>query len=246
MLAEIEGAALTPVDLFVEPSAHLFRIEFPGGRFVEGSAGFVSNTIHKYVNLDLVSSHPLSPLIHGASVIVGGKRCLIMAPKESGKSTLTLYLLTRGHPVEGDENIVVLDHGRVVARPRAMRVREGTFALVADMTPIGRNAKQAIQWDGLVVRAVTPTMLGYPWVIREGRPDHLVFLEPNHGGLSVAWPVGQEEALRRLMPNTYLADDARIPSFLSLRRLCRETPAHVLRIGDLAGAERHLLWLARP
>lgn len=241
---EIEGATLAPVDIEVTESGGFHAVRLPGGRLAEGTTGHIVGRLHSQFLADIVTDHPADAVIHGASALIGGKRFLIVGSKAAGKTTLSLHLLARGYLIEGDEHLMVNADG-VIARPRTLRVRTTTFDLVRNLPPGVHDSPKFTVWDGTILHAVHPALAGVPWVIRQGRLDHIVFLEPNHGGRGVVAPIAPEEAVKRLMANAYFAGGAVALAAARLRQLGMSTPAHALRNGDLANAERHLVWLSR-
>src|SRR5207253_2106365 len=129
--------------------------------------------LHELMFWDHLQSHAAWAMIHGATVMVGGKRLLLIGDKGQGKSTLALYLLTRGHAVEGDEHLAV-GNETVFTRPRALRIKPGTLALMQGLPEAIYRAPRIETWDGLSVHAVDPSLFGRPWRIAEGRLDAAV------------------------------------------------------------------------
>ena len=90
----IEGVALEPFDIVVEETFGFFSMRLPNGVFTEGTSAHCIGVLHGLLLWDTLQSHEGRPMIHGATVIVEGRRLLIVGEKGAGKSTLVLHLLT--------------------------------------------------------------------------------------------------------------------------------------------------------
>jgi energy-coupling factor transporter ATP-binding protein EcfA2 len=241
----VEGRTLEPVDIRVERRFGFLSAELSTGVVAEGTSRHVLGMLHGLLNWDLAQSHPTSPLIHGASVVVAGRRFVVTGDKGAGKTTLMLSLLRAGHDVEGDEH-VVLDADGVIARPRTLRVKPGSLRVVPDL-PSSIEATPSIDiWEGGHIHSISPALFGRPWVVRHGRLDGIVFIAPNHGGRSVAAQISPDDAFRRLMRTVMFRGVSVLAETVRVRRLVAEVPAFELRLGDLSQAEFHLRHLARP
>ncbi len=236
---EIAGAALEPVDLPVEYTAGFLRLRMPDGSLAEGTAAHVITRLHGLILTDVIDGEPGVPLIHGATLVGGGRRFLLVGTKGGGKSTLALYLLAQGFAVEGDEHLVIRDAG-VIARPRTMRVKSGSLPLVPTLAAAVAASPCIQNWDGTPIFSVDPSVAGRPWRIGEGRLDCLVFLEPNHGGRSVMGRLPKNEAFRRLMDEALVSPRGIGAGVARLRGLVAATATVRLQLGDLPGAARHL------
>ena len=240
----LPGIELRAVDIPIEPCGCFWRANLPHiGRF-EGTAAYLVAILHRVVILDLIEGEPTAPLLHGATVCVGGRRLLIAASKGAGKSTLALHLLLRGHAVEGDEHLVVRP-ADVIVRPRTLRLKQGTLNLVGGLPDAVWHAPFVEDWEGSPVRAVSPAVAGREWQIRAGALDGIVFLEANHGGRSAAKPLNAEEAFRRLMSHVLMPSQGIAAAAARLRRLASQIVAWQLLIGDLGVAEWHITNFAR-
>lgn len=235
----IEGARLEAVDVPIERRHGFLSARLPNGALIEGTPRYLLGSLHGLMHWDLRQSHPASPVLHGATVLIEGRRLVLMADKGAGKTTLTLSLLAAGHAVEGDEHLV-LELDGVVARPRTLRIKTGSLRLVNGVpATITRNPRIDL-WAGGHIYAVDPGLFGRPWIIRRGRLDGLILIEPNHGGRSVAKPITADEAFRRLMRTAMFPGVSLLAEIARVRRLVATTPAFALRLGDLTAAEFHL------
>ena len=240
----IEGRALEVVDIPIESRFGFHSTLMPNGTFTEGTGRHIVGMLHGLLLWDVQQSHPTSPLIHGASVMINGRRLAITGDKGAGKTTLMLSLLAAGHEIEGDEHLVPEPDG-VIARPRTLRVKPGSLQLVAGL-PAGIERTPTIDiWEGGYIHAVSPAIFGRPWVVRPGRLDALVFIAPNHGGRSVAKRLSPDEAFGRLMRSVIFPGASVLAETVRVRRLVAEAPAYELRLGDLTQAEFQLSQLAQ-
>ncbi|MEQ1770378.1 MAG: hypothetical protein ABL879_11115 [Devosia sp.] len=234
---EIEGFELEPFDIVVERKGGFLRCRLPHGALLEGAASRLISHLHVMMHWDNRQSHGAYPMMHGATMIIGGRRLLIVGGKTNGKTTLSLYLTLRGHRFEGDEHLILLPQG-VIARPRTLRVKQGSFPLVG-LSP--DDFPSVTAWYGETLHAISPVALGQDWIIRQGRLDGVVFLAANHGGRSVLGRIGVDEAFAGLMAQCYFTGRSPAAEAARLRVLAATTPAYSLRVGSLPEAETHLV-----
>jgi hypothetical protein len=88
-------------------------------------------------------------------------------------------------------------------------------------------------WDGTPLYAVDPSIAGRPWRIAAGEVENVVFLEPNHGGLSRITPIDALEGLRRLLGECTLPRTAVGQTVVRLRALLAKARLCALLLGDL-------------
>lgn len=235
---ELPGRPLARVDIPIAEEQGFYRMRLPNGVDTTGTSSSGLAYLHGLVRWDLLRHHAGSPLLHAASIRLGGRRLAIMGAKGAGKSTLTLHLLCAGHDVEGDEHIVVApDH--LIAVPRTLRIKPPSFGIVTGAGDISSVPKFTSD-EGVTVYSFAPTRIRPHWSIVAGDVDALIFIEPNHGGRSVLSPIGTDETFERLLRNTYYTSADMAAMLARLRLLAANTRACVLRLGDLAGAESHL------
>ncbi|MEO8669238.1 MAG: hypothetical protein ABI399_12020 [Bauldia sp.] len=240
---EIAGAALEPVNLTIEERYGFFELKVPGGELVAGTASVLLAALHGLVWADLLESEAGSPIVHGATVLGPWGRALLVGFKTSGKTTLALHLIAAGFQVEGDEHLVIRSDS-VIARPRTLRVKPGSLAMVPSLADAVRIRPFVTAWDGMPIYAVEPSIAGVAWTIAPGRLDRLVFVEPNHGGRSGMVPMPKPAVLPRLLEESLLPQAGVPAAFGRLRQLAMSVPAYRLSLGDLEGAQRCLLRLA--
>ena len=236
---DMDGMPLEAIDIEIVETQGFYQLSLPNGTVAQGTSAHCIDVLHGLITSDLLKSHSGHPLIHGATIRIGGKRLLVAGSKAAGKSTLALYLLSRGHDVEGDEHLLILPDG-VVARPRTLRIKPNTLTMIDGLPLSVAHSPVYRIWNGTSIHAVRPSLFGQPWRISPGRLDGIVFADANHGGRSLATPISVDEAFGRLVANTYFLKSGIAVMAGRLRSLAHETPAYLLRLGDLASAEWHL------
>ena len=240
---DLPDAVLEPAEIFIGMRDGFLVARTPTGNLIEGTSSHLISAMHRRIFNDLVDGDPGAPFIHGATVVIGGKRLLLVGRKGCGKSTLALYLALAGHKVEGDEHLLIRAN-EVVARPRTLRIKEGSLALLAHAPPAIWEAPSIHNWDGSVIRSISPAVCGHPWVIRAGELDAMIFLSANHGGKSVARPVTRADALRHLMDELMLPNVGVAVAAGRIQRLSLDVPSYKLSLGELDMAEWHLRQIA--
>jgi energy-coupling factor transporter ATP-binding protein EcfA2 len=241
---ELPDTPLEPVEVPIARRDGFLAATMPSGAVIEGTASHLVGAMHRIAMGDLAESYAGAPFVHGATVVAGGRRLLVVGHKGCGKSTLALHLALAGHDVEGDEHLLIGER-HVIARPRTLRVKEGSFALVGGLPASVLDSPSIINWDGTIIRAISPAVGGRPWVIRPGRLAGIVFLVANHGGRSAARPIRPDDAFGRLMREIMLPESGVAAATARLRRLVLEAPAYQLLLGNLETAEWHLRQIAK-
>jgi hypothetical protein len=231
-------------ELQVERAHGFYRLGLPKGGMIEGSALHLLDALHRFILALLEEEAPGAPLVHAGSIHLEGVPMLLIGAKSSGKTTLVLELLGNGHAVEGDEHVIVRESD-LMARPRTLRVKASSLTLVPALADRIRQTPSVLDWESCPIYAVSPAIAGKKWEISPMHPRHIIFLEANHGGHTVAKPITTEEAFRRLLSRCFLPQTAPSGAVARLRRVARETQAWEMSLGDLVGAQRHLLTIAR-
>jgi len=241
---DLPGLSLQPVDIGVSYRDGFLAATLPDGEIIEGTPGHLVSAMHRVLLADLAEGDPGVPFIHGATVLIEGRRILLVGHKGCGKSTFALHLAMAGHDVEGDEHLMIRE-GEVIVRPRTLRVKDGSFALVEGLPSWVMQTPFINNWDGTKIRAISPGVNGHPWVIRAGRLDAVVFLVANHGGRSAGRRISATDGFARMMAEVMLPNTGVAAAAGRLRRLAFETPSFQLLLGDLTTAEWHLRNMAR-
>ena len=191
--------------------------------------------IHMQLFGHAIAERPHATLIHAACLRRDGRRFLLAGTKGAGKSTLTLQLIQAGFEIEGDEHVFI-ENGRIVARPRACRVKEESLpylpkiAAAIEASPCYRN------YDGQRIFNVDPRRLGVDWRIEEGEVGHVFALHPNHGGYSSVRQMSPSMLVHFLMPETGWRTSERGRSIAALAELARHAKGFDLSLGDHATA----------
>lgn len=224
------------------------RVQAVGARFYDfgppyarkpGAPPHIIERAHAVLRRLMLEEAPRAPLIHGGSLLTNGRRLILCASKGAGKTTLLLKCLSEGMAVEADEHVIVRD-GEVIARPRTLRVKEASIRLVPELEEDILAAPSIQDWSGSLIYSVAPQRPQLPWKIAPGPAHALVFLEPNHGGLTSVRPLDRMAAFERLLRNTYLPDAGRGAALARLHVLARDTRAFLLTVGAPERAVWHL------
>lgn len=194
---------------------------------------------HQLLRRVMIDELPGTPIIHGGSLQFNGRRFILPADKGTGKTTFLLKCLSLGIAVEGDEHVVVREHD-VIARPRTLRIKPGSAELIPELKDQILASPYITDWDGSKIYSFSPQTDEVSWQIFAGTPDHIVFLEPNHSGLTSVRPLDKIEAFSRLMNNTLLPETGQAAAIARLHILMGTVRLWSLKIGDLNSAIWHL------
>ena len=241
---ELPGLTLETVDIPIGLRHGFLVGQMPSGEVVGGTPEHLLSAMHRLIMADLIDGETNTPFIHGATALIEGHRVLLIGHKGSGKSTLALHLAVAGHAVEGDEHLLARGN-EVIARPRTLRVKDGSLKLVAGLPTTVWDAPFLRNWDGSSIRSIRPDISGVPWVIRAGRLDAVVCLVANHSGTSVSQPIPGVDAFERLMREVILPRTGIAAAAGRLRQLVLGTPTYELLLGNLTAAEWHLRAIVR-
>jgi hypothetical protein len=232
---EIVGAELTITRLDITPLQGFLRLDLGEGLPLEGDAEWILSALHRRFFEETVSAEAGACLVHCATIVHPRRptaRILVVGEAGAGKTTLTLKLLDAGYAVEGDEHFIVWA-SQTIARPRTLRVKGGSLALVPRLAEAIAASPRVDFWDGAPLYAVDPAIAGRPWRIAAGTVADILFLEPNHGGLSRIKPITAHEGLRRLVAETQLPPGAVGAAFARLREIVARARLFALLLGDL-------------
>ena len=232
------GQELEAVALELEQTGSFFRLALPGGRTVEGSLDYLLSEFELALWSLNKEEMTGSPALSAAST-TRGERSLFVGDAGFGKTTLMLRLIGEGFAIEGDE-LVVVGHGWTMALPRRLRVPEGSLKWFPDLAAEITASPAIRDWDGRTIYSVAPGMGGRTWRIERGSVDHLIFIEPNHGGASVMGELTPDQAFARLVDKAYMPPSGKAAAAARLRMLSLGARSWKLRLGDLDRAVWHL------
>lgn len=233
------GADGRIIDVRVEAVGESFYDFGPPHAPKPGAPPHIIERAHAVLRRLMLEEAPHAPLIHGGSLLANGRRLILCASKGAGKTTLLLKCLSEGMAVEADEHVIVRD-GEVIARPRTLRVKAASIRLLPEWEEDILASPSIEDWSGSLIYSVAPQRPQLPWRITPGPAHALVFLEPNHGGLTSVRPLDRMAAFEKLLRNTYLPDTGRGAALARLHGLTRDTRAFLLTVGALERAVWHL------
>ncbi|MEZ5827643.1 MAG: hypothetical protein R3D30_10985 [Hyphomicrobiales bacterium] len=239
---EMEGFDLEPVALSITSQNGSHCLTLPNGKTFESTPLDVLNGVCHLSYFCAAEEEPEAPLIHGGSVCLNGQRILLVGIAGFGKTTFVMHLIANGIDVEGDEHVIVRERD-LVTQPRRLRVKPKSLSLLPQLAPlITASPRVALPVEGEIVEvySVPPSVAGRPWRITAGRADHIVFLEPNHGGRSRIAALPRDAAFSRLVDDSILPGNDYGAELARLRRPVTEAQNWLLTLGDLAEAERHI------
>lgn len=244
-LAYVEA---TPKMVGVDLEPIEFRIIDLGGGFYDldnhyagtpGPPRHIVERAHTILREQLAAETPGLPVLHAASLIIEGRRCLIIAEKGSGKTTLMLEALRQGIGVEGDEHVAV-DTDHVIARPRSLRIKAGSLDFAEEFRERILASPSIKDWNDSPIYSLAPRTDTVDWRIIPGPADVIVRLQPNHHALTSVTPMSWEQSFASLIDNAFLPENGRGSALGKLQRLATATRAWNMRIGDLERAFWHL------
>jgi hypothetical protein len=221
----------------VEPYRSYYRIVQDGEVLREQmTPQGVCETLHAELMLRSLADFPNSPLIHAASVRRNRRRILLVGPKGGGKTILTLHLIRAGYEVECDENVFVTPEG-VVARPRGLRVKQSSIALLPHLAKAFEDSAYYQDGGGVRVYNLDPRRAGAPiWRIEKGRVDGVVLIHPNHGGYSSIRPVSALNLVREVMMECGLPETERGAAVGAITQVIGRARGFDLSLGEIQGA----------
>jgi hypothetical protein len=198
-------------------------------------ANAVVEFLHRRVFDLSVADRPDTPLIHAASLRWRGRRVMLLGAKSVGKTTLTLNLLGVGYEFEGDEHVFVTGEG-IIARPRAIRVKQASLALLPDLAPAIATAPYLIDYRGQKIYNLDPRHISSTWRIERGPVDVIVALKPNHGGYSSSRPMSSLKLVQDLVQESGFPSPRRGPALGSIVRTLGRSQAFDMSVGEHTGA----------
>jgi hypothetical protein len=229
---EIAGDVPVAYEIQVQPHRDYFRILEPDGTVREQmTAAAVVHQLHRRLFALAIEERPESLVLHAACLRKGGRRLLLVGTEGAGKTTTTLRLMLGGYEIEGDENVFVDAHG-VIARPRGMRVKEGTLQQLPQAAERIAQAPYLIDYNGRKIFNVDPRSFGGGWEIRPGSADFIFLARANHGGASSIRPLSPIAAAREIMAEIAFPPTGRGRAVSALARLTGRAHSYDLSLGD--------------
>ena len=234
---EIDGKDPEPLSISVEPHRSYYRVVQQGEILREQmTPQAVCETLHAELMLLSLADFPNVPLIHAASLRRDGRRILLVGPKGSGKTMLTLYLIRAGYEIEGDENVFVTPEG-VLARPRGLRVKQSAAAFLPHLSGALSGAPYYQDATGLRIYNLNPRLAGASfWRLERGKVDAVVLIRPNHGGYSSLRPVPSLALVREVMEECALPEAERAAAIGAIVKAIGGAKGFDLSLGDLESA----------
>ena len=92
----LPGLLLEPVDVPIQLRDGFLIASMPGEESIEGTPNHLIGAMHRVVLTDLAEGDPDTPFVHGATVVLEGRRVLLVGHKGCGKSTFSLHLAMAG------------------------------------------------------------------------------------------------------------------------------------------------------
>ena len=161
---------------------------------------------------------------------------LLVGPKGGGKTTLTLRLIQEGYEIEGDENVFITPEG-VVARPRALRVKETTALLFEPLAEAFKEAPYYQREQNMRIYNLDPRKAGAAfWRIELGPVNAVVLLRPNHGGCSSLRPLSSLPLVRDVIRESAFPETGRARAVGDITKMIGTARGFDLCLGDLDGA----------
>jgi hypothetical protein len=237
---DIPGRVARELVITVQPWRDRYVIQEDGGAACERlNPVAVVECLHARLFDLSLADEPTAPIIHAASLRKDGRRILLFGSKGAGKTTLTLSLVRAGYEIEGDENVFVVGND-VIARPRALRVKEGSLPLLPELASTISQAPYFTDFRGQRIYNFDPRRCGAPWRIEQGAADVVVLLRPNHGGYSSVRPIPSLALIQDLVAESAFPAAGRGTAVGSIVASMARTRGFDLSLGDHASALRCL------
>ena len=162
----------TPYDI-IEEGDRLSRV---------GETADVLHVVYNRVYRRVLERFTLSGwlALHAALATINGCRTLILGDKGAGKTTLATRLLYQGHPVEGDEMVLVRG-SQALPLIRPFHFKPGIEQHIPQLAGAVEDLPK--MFAGPVgISAFDPSRFGFDWTIGTGPVDRVVWIRANHGG----------------------------------------------------------------
>ncbi len=185
------------------------------------------------IMLKLLSSKDHFLQLHAAGLVTDGRGLLIVGPSGSGKSTQALGLLLEGWRCLSDEIILLEPGGRAWPFPRSFHTTSATLRLFPELH---RPDNQGVFSDSSGKSRFDPAVIRKDWVAKPARPTWLVFPGDGPAGCDGLTPLGEIEALSRLIEQTINLTSFGKRGIEELVRLVRSCACFRLNTGDVRRA----------
>lgn len=175
-----------------------------------------------------------------AGVVSGSSRAWLLAgPPESGKTSLIIALGLRGAAIFTDEvALVEPDSLRVAPFRRDLMVRSGTWDLFPELAALVRLPPFKCTAG---TRCISPRFLGSQNLASRPALALLVFPRLVAQGRATIQPVGQAEAARRLLEQSFNLEQLGMAGVELVARLVEHCPAREVIFADAREAGARLL-----
>ena len=187
--------------------------------------------------LDLRISHSVLKEIdgairlHGGLATIGKRNTLIIGDKNSGKTTLLLNLLLKGHGAHCDENLIVRG-GQVIPYPRKFHVKDGTLELLPDLAARVGHLRGYDYHLGGKFRFVQPPDLGNAWNISPLDPTDIILLRPGFDQPPRILRTSQIDMLKALLFQTTNLSKTPANQIEMLTSMVRSCACHTMQVGE--------------
>ncbi len=194
------------------------------------------------IMLTLLSSKDYFLQLHSAGLVTNDRALLIVGPSGSGKSTQALGMLLEGWRCLSDEIILLEpDGGRAWPFPRCFHTTAATMRLFPELH---RPDNRGVFSDSSGKSRFDPAVIRKDWVAQPVRPSWLVFPENDLAGCVGLIPLGETEALSRLIEQVINLTSFGEKGIEILVRLVRSCKCFRLNTGDVRHARALLSELA--
>jgi hypothetical protein len=177
-----------------------FRSGLPGGPRLLGPLRWLAAQLDSAISREANELQSRELTLPGALLRnPRGRRVAFMGGPATGKTWLSMALLSAGWLFEGDARIQLRTDG-VRALPRTIRIRDPLRALPSAWRKVAATAPclapSLADPNNYEVRALDPRLFGRDWRLMSGPVDAILFLELNPGGRGAIRPLDSTRAFR--------------------------------------------------
>lgn len=155
--------------------------------------------IKAYITDQIVAKSAPNVVFHAACLVRGKKSILLSGRPGAGKTTLALRLVEAGFEYSADDIVLIAPNGDATGVPFAPAVKPGAWDIVTQFRPDLKDAVVHKRPDGRRVRYLKPLRIAR----NGGSPVDSIFFIRRSRGPTRLKPLGQVEAMRRLMEGSY-------------------------------------------